>query len=154
MVKKKEEQKYDFTEIIAAIPKAKEARMRIKRESILSKTNDSRLMIESDDISNYNRQNFGFMTSKIVEIVEEEKWSLYSWVNYCLNTDLLLPMSIEERKSFSYNAINGLRNGQGLMENKIEIFLDFLERDLYFKERPENERRKDPMLKEISPENK
>jgi hypothetical protein len=135
MSKKKFEKSddYDFTDIISAIPKLKERRDEIKRNSILSRTKP---LIEGRKIKG-NVDNLPYITQMIVWELIDEDYSYGQWLEYCRTTPLLDGYDEQNRASYAYNLMSGIKNGQSMQEIKIEIIADFMNMDLVLKPRPE-----------------
>jgi hypothetical protein len=101
----------------------------IARNPILKKflsSNDNIIV----SIDNKNIEKLDFLSSKIVYHFIDYKITHSQLVNYFLTTPLLGDTSLQSRKEMGYSSINGLRNGNNISENRLELFLDFLHLEL------------------------
>ena len=120
---------FDFKEIIERIPAAEAVARKVK-ETRHKSVNDRPLIDKNIDITK-----FGFLSGTIITIMMDRDIKYRDWMNYCLNTGLLSHLDIVAKKVFATNAISGLRNGQSFMEDRLEIYLDFLQLDIVVKDR-------------------
>jgi len=122
---------FDFREIIAAIPEVKRKKEQLARDSRLK---NLRPLIEESKLKKEINE-MPFISRLLTETIVDGGYSYGQWVDYCITTPLLSQYDENERASFAYNVISGIKNGQSMQENKIEILFDFLNVDLTFKDR-------------------
>ena len=125
---------FDLTELIEKVPLAIEAKKKMEDQK-LRETRKEVAMISADTI---NIEEYGFFTGTIVSILADRKTQYRDWMVYCLETPLLADMNEQARKAFASNTVTGLRNKQSMLENKIEVLLDFLGLDMILRDRATN----------------
>lgn len=116
---------FDFSEIIARIPAAEANRKKVK-ESVRKSKSESPLV----RLHEIQFEKLGFISSMIVTTMADRELQVKDWTNYCLTSPLLSRFDEAGRRSFANNAIMGIRNGQKFLEDKLEVFLDFLKLEM------------------------
>jgi hypothetical protein len=87
-----------------------------------------------------NLDNFKSLSRSIVEKLIDSEISQQDFVDYILNTPLLGDRELFKRKGDAHNIIYGLKRGNNLTEDRIELLLDLLGAEIYIKaNEPEKE---------------
>jgi len=119
-------EEFDFTEILRRVEAAKKAKEKI--EKMRFRSNNTNPVLTEEEV---NFERLGPLTKSVVDRLIESKITHQQFVDYMLTTPLLGDREIFKRKADALNMVYGLRRGNNLTEDRMELILDLLGANIY-----------------------